>query len=181
LGVLTDTGESLPGFFGLGKVACSPAATAGIVLNITSNGSTVISFKLPGLTPVSNLDIGSFPLEIAINNAGDRAYFRNFDGIVSGSIFGAIVSGFTFDQTTGVLGSTPLFQVESAFETTASGLDQLAVHPSDASLYVSEPGHVRILDAQTGATTGTITSESLSHPTGICFGTGTDNTPKGPP
>lgn len=163
-GVLTETGESLPGFFGLGKVACSPAATAGIVLNDTSNGSTAISFKLPGLTPVSNLDVGFFPQSLAINNAGNRVYFRNFDGIVS---------GFTFDQTTGALGSTPLFQVESVFETPFSGLDQLAVHRSDASLYVPEPGHVRILDAQTGATTRTFTSESLSHPTGICFGAAT--------
>jgi hypothetical protein len=164
-GVLTDTGESL---FTSGpvNVYCSPTATAGIVLNFFDNSA--VSFKIPGLTPVSNRTFSASPVSGAINLAGDRAYFRNFDGIVT---------GFSFDQTTGTLGAAPLFQVTTASLTSFFGMEQLAVHPSDASLYVSEPGRVRILDATTGATTGSITGGSMSQATGICFGAVPPNEP----
>jgi hypothetical protein len=164
-GVLTDTGESL---FANGpvNVYCSPAATSGIVVELF--GDTATSFKIPGLTPVSTRNVGFFGLSGAINHAGDRAYVRNFDGIVN---------GFSFDQTTGILGAAPLFQAAVAFPFGILGVDDLAVHPSDASLYVSEPGRLRILDATTGVTTGSITGGSLVQPTGVCFGAVLPNEP----
>jgi hypothetical protein len=157
-GVLTNTGESLFVDSPV-NVYCSPAATAGVVVEAFSN--SVTSFKVPGLIRVSNRTFSTNPVSGALNHAGDRAYFRDFDGIVH---------GFSFDQTTGVLGTAPFFQVATTSVRSFFGIDQLAVHPSDSSLYVPEPGHLRILDATTGATTGSIAVGSLDQPTGVCFG-----------
>ena len=97
----------------------------------------------------------------AINHVGNRAYFRSANGIVS---------SFAFNQRQGIFSAVPLFQVPVAPVSVPVGVDQLAVHPSDASIYVSEPGGVRILDARTGGTIGSITSPSLSEPSGVCLG-----------
>jgi hypothetical protein len=157
-GILTDTGESLfarePR-----NVYCSPSATSGIVVGLVDN--TVTSFKIPGLTQVSIPNVRLRALSGAINHAGDRAYFHDFDGSVS---------GFSFDQTTGILGSAPLFQVFVGFGRAFFGADGLAVHPSDKSLYVPRRSGISILDAQTGATTGSITVEGFHELSGICFG-----------
>lgn len=165
-GILTDTGESL---FANGptNVYCSPAATSGIVVSFFD--SSAQSFKIPGLTQVSSRTFSGNAISGAINHAGDRAYFRTSGGLVA---------GFSFDQTTGVLGTTPLFQVALAPPTNSFfGMEQLAVHPSDASIYVSQPGSLRILDAKTGATTGSITGGSMSNITGVCFGAISPNKP----
>jgi WD40 repeat protein len=158
-GVLTDTGESMlvPEF--PDNVSCSPMAKTGIVM---AEDGSAISFKIPGLTRVSTRNLGSRVFSGAINHAGNRAYFRTLN---------SIVSSFAFDQRQGIFGAAPLFQVPvSFFRTPPFGVDQLAVHPSDASIYVSEPGGARILDARTGATIGSITSPSLSSARGVCFG-----------
>jgi hypothetical protein len=171
-GVLTDTGESLlvPRF--PTNASCSPEAKTGIAM--LRDGS-VISFKIPGLTPVSTRVLGPRVFSGAINHVGNRAYFRTT----------TTVSSFAFNQRQGIFSAVPLFQVPVAPVSVPVGVDQLAVHPSDASIYVSEPGGVRILDARTGATSGSITSASLSESTGVCLGAvssdndgpGDDNSP----
>lgn len=158
-GVLSSTGESVA-VGNPNNVYCSPDATSAMVVNV-STGSNVTSFKIPGLTPVSTRTIGSFPVSGAINHAGDRVYIRDFIGLVT---------SLSFNQKTGVLGATPLFQVSSSLINIFAGIDQLAVHPSDAFIYVPEPGRIRILNAQTGATAKLISAASLSDPTGVCFG-----------
>ena len=165
-GTLADTGESLSVNAPV-NVYCSPSATAGVIVEQVP--SDVISVKLPGLTPVSTRPISSFAVTGAINHAGNRFYARNDAGTLT---------AFTLDQATATLGSTPVFEVAVAPILTFFGIEQLAVHPSDASIYVSEPGALRILDAATGAPVGSIADISLPQPTGVCFGPGvTGNRP----
>ncbi len=166
-GILTDTGESLTGLGGPMNVYCAPAATSGVVVQLVNR--SVLSFKIPGLTAVSTRNIGSNGLSGAINHAGSRLYVRTLTGLVS---------GFALDQATGVLGAAPLFQVSTAPAAGAFfGIDQLAVHPKDASLYVSQPGSLRILDAATGANRGSIVGSAMSQATGVCFGAVDPNHP----
>jgi hypothetical protein len=157
-GILTDTGESLALTQQPNNINCSPHAQAGAVeLRTTS----VTSFRIPGLTPVTTRDLNSLVISGAFNGAGDRAYFRTAAGRVM---------RFAFDEATGALGAAPIFDVPVAAANTFFGIDQMALHPSEASLYVSEPGRVQILDAITGAAIGSIPGSSLSQATGVCFG-----------
>jgi hypothetical protein len=164
-GTLTDTGESLASA-GPNNVHCSPSATAGIV--VQRNINSVVSFKIPGLTAVSTRALDTGGLSGAINRAGDRAFVRTFSGRLS---------AFSLDETTAALGAPPIFAVATAPAQTFFGIDQFAIHPSDASLYVTVPGAVRILSAATGATIGSITGAPLAQATGICFGADTNEAP----
>lgn len=164
-GALTDTGDSLSIPEPM-NVYCSPAGTAGVVVTFES-GTT--SFQVPGLAPVSTRTLDLFGVSGAFNHAGDRAYFRTSNGAVT---------SFAFDQATAALGDTPVFHVAVATAETFFGMDQLAVHPSDASIYVSETGSLRILDAATGATVGSIDDPSIGEGTGVCF---TPRAPNKPP
>lgn len=167
-GDLTDTNEVLhlpevPGGSEFpNNVSCSPMAKTGIVMG---NFGSAISFTIPGLTQVDRRNLGSYVVSGAINHKGNRAYFRTTNGI-------SMVKSFDFDQSTGIFGAAPLFQVSVAPALTFFGMDQLAIHPLNGSIYVSEPGGVRILNAMTGTTIGSITSPSLSQATGVCFGAG---------
>jgi len=73
-GILTDTGESLTSAGGPMNVYCAPSAASGVVVQLVSR--SVLSFKIPGLTAVSNRNIGSNGLSGAINHAGSRVYVR---------------------------------------------------------------------------------------------------------
>jgi hypothetical protein len=163
-GTLGDTGETL-GSGSPVNVNCSPGATSGIVVDTSG---AVTSFTIPGLAPVTSRTIGGPGLSAAINHAGDRAYFRSSAGPVT---------GFIFNQTTGVLGADPIFQVSLAGAIGFFGMEQLAVHPTDAAIYVTQPGFVQILDASTGAGIGSFSGGSMSEATGICFGSPGQNEP----
>jgi hypothetical protein len=163
-GTLSDTGETL--FSGSPvNVNCSPGATSGIVVD---SSGFMTSFTIPGLAPVSSRNIGGQGLSAAINHAGDRAYFRSAGGPVT---------GFTFDQATGTLGDDPIFVVSLAGTIGFFGMEQLAVHPTDAAIYVTQPGFVQILDASTGAIIGSFSGGSMADATGICFGAPDQNQP----
>jgi hypothetical protein len=157
-GILADTGESLALTQQPNNINCSPNARAGVVELRTNS---VTSFRIPGLAPVTTRNLQSLVVSGAFNRAGDRAYFRTTVGRVT---------RFSFDEATGALGAAPVFEVTVAAANTFFGIDQMALHPSEASLYVPEPGRVRILDANTGATTGAIPGSSLSQASGVCFG-----------
>jgi sugar lactone lactonase YvrE len=163
-GALTDTGQAL-GVSNPVNVYCSPAATAGVVVTFDSDAT---SFQLPELTQVSTRGLDSFGVSGAFSHAGDRVYFRTSNGAVT---------SFTFDQATGSLGASPTFHTTVSAANTFFGVDQLAVHPSGASIYVSGLGAVNILDATSGAPLGALVDLSIRAGTGICFGARGANKP----
>jgi hypothetical protein len=163
-GTLSDTGESLSSPIP-NNVTCAPGATSGIVMQ--RNG-TVTSFKIPGLTPVTTRTLDTTPLVGVFNSTGDRAFVRTSGGTLR---------GFTFDQTTGALGAAPLFTVATAAAQTFFGMDQLAIHPSDSSLYVTVPGAIQIRSTTTGGLVGTIVGGLLSGASGVCFGANRNQAP----
>lgn len=163
-GNLTDTGESQP-ISDPRNVYCSPSGRSGMVMSASNGVAT--AFNVTPLFPLSTLHIAGVAAG-AFNRAGNRAYLQSGTGLVT---------AVAYDQTSAAFGST-LFQVSLAPpEANLFGSDTLAVHPSDASIYVSQPGGAQILDAGTGARIGSITSPSLSTATGVCFGPFRPNRP----
>jgi len=161
-GVLTDTGESLAARDPT-NVYCSLNGIAGLVVERAAG--RVTSFQTSGMTPLSFRVLPDV-ISGALNRADARVYFR---ASMTSPPYTGSVSAFTFDEWTGVLGAVPFFPVEVAPAPSFRGVDQLAVHPWGASLYIPEPGALRILDAITGAEIGSIASESMSQITGVCI------------
>lgn len=134
---------------------------------MSASDGIATAFNVTPLFALSSLHIPDVRAG-AFNRAGNRAYLQSGNGSVT---------AVAYDQTNAVFGNT-LFQVALAPpELNLFGSDTLAVHPSDASIYVSQPGGAQILDAGTGASIGSITSPSLSTATGVCFGPVRPNRP----
>jgi hypothetical protein len=72
------------------------------------------------------------------------------------------LDAYTFTAATGTLGAAPLFSLPLASANTFFGMEQLALHPNDMKLYVSNGGVVSVFDAGTGAPITTITDPSFS-------------------
>src|SRR5262249_35586818 len=79
------------------------------------------------------------------------------------------VDAFDFDAATGALGAAPVFSIPVSSNPGFFGMEQIALHPSDAKLYVSEDGVVNVFDATDGSLRTSISDPSISSPTGICF------------
>ena len=153
-GTLTDTGDLLSGISSV-NVYCAPGSGSGIVVG----GSSIESFTIPGLTLVDTRSALGGAVAGAVNRAGTRFFLRGFGG----------VDAFDFTAATGALGAVPVFSITAAGANGFYGMDQIALHPNDAKLYVSEAGAVKVYDAGTGAFLTSITDASISGATGICF------------
>jgi hypothetical protein len=163
-GNLTDTGDAMS-IRDPKNVYCSPSGRSGMVMS--ASDGVAIAFNVTPLGALSVLHLPDVKAG-AFNRAGNRAYLQSGNGSVT---------AVAYDQTNAAFGNT-LFQVALAPpELNVFGSDTLAVHPSDASIYVSQPGGAQILDAATGASIGSITSPSLSTATGVCFGPVRPNRP----
>ena len=158
LGSLTDTGERLTLPTSSGNVYCAPDAMSGVVL--TSNGLT--SFLLPGFTPVATRALSS-PNPVSGALTEDRVFAQ-----VRAPSF---VDVFAFNSVTGNLGAAPLLQIPIAAPGGLSffGIDQIAVHPDGAKVYVSEPGVLNVYDTHSGELLGSMSAPTIIEPTGVCL------------
>jgi hypothetical protein len=163
-GYLTDTGEVLASGGDPNNVFGAPSSTSGIVVN-RSQGN-IRSFTIPGLVLVDSRPLtGTFGISGLINPAGDRVYVRS-NGPQSNS---GTIDVFAYNSTTGQFGPSPLFSLPIAPTLTFNGMDQMAITPDGAKLYVSQPNAVVVYDAHTGHLLGSITHTAIVTPTGVCF------------
>jgi len=157
-GKLTNTGESLS-VNGPNNVYGSPNARSGVVVSFDS--STVQSFTIPGLTLVDTRTLPGSGLCGVINPAGDKIYVRTTDGQVV---------AYSFDSTTGALGAGPLFTLNGAIPDSFFGMDQMAITPDGARLYLPQGNLLQIYDAGTGSLIDTILNTDFTDLTGVTFG-----------
>lgn len=158
-GILSDTGESMP-LADLGNnVVCSPSGTSGLA--ITRSSALLQSFTYPGMTPVDSRALSGLPegLSALINSVGDRAFVQSQ----------GVIDIFSFDQSTAVLGATPLDTISIATVPPTFGTDQVGLHPAGGKLYVSQPGAVDVYDANGNPLTSITDPNNIFEPTGLCF------------
>lgn len=144
-GMLNDTGERtyVGGYVGRPiNVYCAPGSRSGIVLGT----SWIASFTTPGLDIIDVRAIGSSVVSGAFSPAGDRFY------VTRGHDFGqlATLQAFAFDPATGELGDMPLYSVPANPNCCYFGIDQIAVSPDGAQVYVTAPFEIDVYDATTG-------------------------------
>ena len=159
-GTLTNTGEVMSAGGQPNNVVVAPDGASGIV--ITREQATIKSFTIPGLTPVDTRALSGFGISGAINPAADRLFVRDNGGSIN---------VFTYDSSTGAIGAVPTFSIPIAITPTFFGMDQMAIHPNGAKLYVSQPGAVEVYHTATGLLLSQITDAAISGPTGICLPT----------
>ncbi|MCH7698848.1 MAG: hypothetical protein IH865_07920 [Chloroflexi bacterium] len=166
-GNLTDTGEVLS-VGGPNNVFGAPSATSGIV--ITRFPDQIRSFTIPGLALVDTRNLsGSFGISGLVNPAGDRVYAR----------VNSVIDVFSYNSATGALGAAPLFSIPISSTLTFFGMDQMAITPDGTKLYVSQPGALKVYNANTGAFITSITHPGIIRPTGVCFASGVAPQPQG--
>ncbi len=133
-GTLTDTGEVLSGGGTFpNNVLCAPGGTSGVV--ITREVPHLRSFTIPGLTLISDRPLtGDFGISGQVNPAGNRIFARSNFGPAGG-----FVDVFDYNAATAVVGAAPLFSIPIAGTPTFFGMEQMALNPNGARLYVSQP------------------------------------------
>ncbi len=160
-GNLTDTGEALVTDSPM-NVYCAPGDMSGVTVNFFTNDVT--SFSIPGLSTVDVRTLsGVNGLSGLIDPAGDRVYVRSEGGAVD---------IFDSNAATGALGAAPLlsFRIATSASTFSFfGMDQMALLPNGAKLYVSQPSALNVYDASTGELLTAITDPNIVQPTGVCF------------
>jgi len=163
-GHLTDTGEGLASGGDPNNVFGAPSSTSGMVVH-RSQGD-IRSFTMPGLVLVDSRPLtGTFGISGLIHPAGDRVYVRS-NGPQS---YSGAIDVFAYNATTGQLSPAPLFSLPIATTFTFAGMDQMAVTPDGAKLYVSQPNAVVVYDANTGHLLRSIAHAAIITPTGVCF------------
>ncbi|HYE35531.1 hypothetical protein [Methylocaldum sp.] len=173
-GTLTDTGERLSLGDEPNNVFCAPGGTSGLV--ITTFSSEMTSFTIPGLERVDTRALSAgFGISGLINSAGNRAFAR--------SSYEGFFDVFDYNATTAALGATPLLSVPISNTFGFFGIDQMALHPNKAKLYVSEffANALNVYDANTGALLTSITDPHIVEPTGVTVAAVTDPCAGPPP
>jgi Ca2+-binding RTX toxin-like protein len=172
-GTLTDTGEVLSVVRGPANVYCAPGAASGIV----TRGEGVTSFTIPGLSAVDTRNVsGASASAGAINPAGNRVFVRSDDP----TIFGGLIDVFDFNSTTGALSASRLLTLSVGEGNTFSGVDEIALHPNNSKLFVSE-GSVNVYDPNTGVLLDSITDPNIMTPNGVTVVTEADPCALPPP
>jgi hypothetical protein len=163
-GNLKDTGDLLfSGGNGItngpNNVFCTPDAQAGIV--VRRGPSEIRSFTIPGLalSDIRSLTGGGNGISGVFDSSGTRAYVRSNGGAVD---------VFAFTPATGQIGPAPLFSIAIGSTGTFYGMDQMALHPGDGKLYVSQAGALNVYDASDGTLVTSITDPAIDEPTGVC-------------
>lgn len=164
-GNVVDTGDALDiAGSEVNNVTCAPSAMSGIV--VVRTPAQIRSFTIPGLAVVDTRGLsGGFGISVVINVAGSAVYVRSND----------YIDAFTYNEVTGALGAVPLWTASIAGTQPFYGMDQMALHPNQTKLYVSQPGALNIYDPGTGGLLGSIPVSSNSL-TGVCFRPGTPPT-----
>jgi hypothetical protein len=157
-GVLTDTGESR-NIFIPNNAFCSPNANTG---GVVDRSGFLTTFTIPGLAPADSRDLVGLTVSGLVNPSGDRIY----------AFGGGGVDYFSYNSSTGIMGS-----VQTGFNVFPQpiplfGVDQMALHPGGNKLYVSRPGSLNVYDATTLALLKSITDPAISQPTGVCLSSG---------
>lgn len=154
-GTLMDTGETLsqPG---VTNVTCGSGGKAGVVV---SDLGTIQSFVIPGLTPVDTRPLSSERgFAAVISSQGDRIYVRG----------NLAVDSFSFDSSTGAIGSVPLLTLPAGIVAGSSGIDPIALNGPGTKLYVSDGGVLNVYSTTTGTLLSTIIAPTITTPAGIC-------------
>ncbi|MCO6060213.1 hypothetical protein NG726_26590 [Pseudomonas sp. MOB-449] len=154
-GELTDTGEALTAI-SPANVLCSRNGITGAVI---TNLKQLSSFRTSGMQLVDTRTFtGIFAMSMAIPNAGNTLYARTTGGFVD---------AFGFDSTTGALAQSPRFAIPVLSGTDFLGIDQVAVTPDGARLYVPQPQSIAVYDAATGAQLASITAQAIVDPLAV--------------
>ncbi len=149
-GQLVDTGESLSDNEGPPSVYGRPGrAQAGVAVDYY--GSDLRSFTI-GTTlqqvSVRSLSGGS-GISAVISPSGNEVYARSSTN----------VEAFTFNSTTGVVGSTPLFTLSTSTVGTAYyGINEIAISADGTLLYVPQGTQLSVFSAATGSLVTTISN-----------------------
>lgn len=163
-GNLTDTGEVLSsGRLWAMNVYFIPGGNHGIVVNLNpgTNGH-LVSFTVPGLTPVESRSLsGATGYCAVVNAAGDRVYVRSFN---PGSI-----DMFSYNAATGELSVTPLATISVGNGSNLFGIEQIALSPDQSKLYVPQTNSLDVYDANTLAFVTSITDASISNASGVAL------------
>lgn len=155
-GGLTDTGDLLAFSDFPGNVHCAPGSATGLAVGGTDG--FLQSFAIPGLQPLDVQPFGSVGYSAVINDAGD---------LVAGRA-STEIRGFGYDAATGQFGASA-FELSLYQVTGHSGLEQMALDPSNERLYVPVDGEIVVYDIHAQHVVTTIVSGSIARPTGICF------------
>ena len=165
-GTLSDTFEVMSPVDLLGlpelpaNTVAAPGGASGVVITRTASGSgEVMSFAMPGLTPVHSRQLPGPGVSGVISPAGNRLFVRDPGG----------VSAFDYNSATGEIGVTPLFTTLDSVNQLFFGVDQMAIHPNGDKLYVSRPHGVDVYTASTGILLRSITDAAILEPTGVCL------------
>ena len=157
-GNLTDTGDVLAVTDPMNAYS-APGGTTGIVLSFTG---AIQSFRMAGLVSVDTRTLSGPGVSAVFSPAGDRVFVRDPGGSVN---------AFAFNATTGEMSASPLFTVYVGEAFTFVGIDQLAISPNGADLYVpaNASDSINVYSAADGAFLARITHPNLGNPTGIAI------------
>ncbi|MFC1921531.1 YncE family protein [Chloroflexota bacterium] len=156
-GTITDTGEILSVPYPMNAYG-SPDAQAGFVVTY-SYPSSIQSFILSGLAPVDSYDLNVGGRSGAMHPSGDKVYVRTLSHLYA----------FSFDSTTGSLGTSPLFDIPVGWSESYLGMDQMAITPDGTQIYVPETDVINIYDAESGVLLATLSDPVFFSLTGIYF------------
>ncbi|MGX2042058.1 hypothetical protein ACWJKU_18315 [Methylocaldum sp. MU1018] len=156
-GVLTNTGEMLSLGSEPNNVFCAPGGTSGLV--VTRDTDEVTSFTIPGLKQVDKRPLsGNLGISGLVNATGNRAMIRDNGGFVD---------VFAYNAITATLSAARQLSIPISNTIPFFGIDQMALHPIRAKLYVSQPKALKVYNANTGALLKTITHSNIMTPTGV--------------
>ena len=154
-GQLFDTGESV-NFANPNNVAASPAGDLCVAVG-RGTLSRVRTIRIDGMERLQTVDLTGFGVSAVFSPSAHRLYVRTTTG----------VDVFAFDPAAGIVGSTPLFSFAAASASPYFGIDQIAMDPEGAILYVSEGDRVNMYDPENGAFLGSVAGAGLSGATGV--------------
>jgi DNA-binding beta-propeller fold protein YncE len=164
-GTLRDTGEMLSlGFAEPNNVFCAPDGGSGLV--IARGAPEITSFAIPGLERVDMRALSGTSSGISglVDFAVDRAFARS-NGESPGDA--GFLDVYRYDAKNATFSNEPLFSVPISNAPEFYGMDQMALHPKKAKLYVSQPDALRVYDANTGTLLTSITDPGIVQPTGV--------------
>jgi len=164
LGVLSSTGEVQTFVRSPNNSYVAPGAQYGVTFLRGSN--RVVSYELLGLAKVDITALSGSGSAVcgAFDPLGDDLYTVTATG---GNV--TIVERHAFEPSTGEVDDAPAWSTTLGGSSRCYGVEQLALHPNDEKLYVSQTDlrQVSILDAADGAVIGTFPlGEGI--PSGVC-------------
>lgn len=140
------------------NVHIAPTGTWAAALGRTTR--QLMTLTIGDLATTATRTLPGTGISAVFSAAGDRLWVR--------STLPGTVDLYMADPMTGDLGQAPYLSFPVSNTPAAFGIDQMALHPDESRLYVTEPGMLSIYDAMTGARVGSITDARLVSPTGVC-------------